>query len=1092
MLRLLVVGSLFCSLGAGDSASDGSILPPVAQAQELMGLDPSVAMVEESSVNRGGRQAAPVNPGETLEVGEEEGRARPNEEAGKAAQHEEKKSFLDSFLEDDFGDSPSSFASIGTRRNKERVPTTSKMPIKSDGTSRREAEGRPVHVEAAALDLSDSSLDLTGEFHKTMLEVCFQYNEVFEKQSNKIYQEAVIDCPKSLDEWTKKTLEEWTQYDQTQEARKDIEMEKKVAMAMNMLLQLKAKKRLSSDFKFVLHRASMPFASHWVAVPLDNEAVSIPGEKIELPDFAPVHANSGDMMSREEYENSLVGYYDALQNLKDGLEKRFQFSQVEEMGRSLTEVRASMYATMDSIWKLDSEKATQIIKSMKGSLQLKKMEQVQSPPQTTPADGGGGFLEEGQEEALRPERASGARAAAAAFLQLAEQERLTQRAVPRGAGSEPQKDPWLPGTTLRSFVTDQLTRWRDHFGTDEEYAQSLQLVREAVTDEALLSACTEMKDPLMVFQMIPPSGRNKKAVDVNPTLQKLLTDYIQSHPDGVLPENPHEQKQFSKHVALFAILLSSDSVQAHELESIKEKYGGGIDSGTLIKQLIQEKLDFDDLVSALPRLGADYAETPNLEAIESEMYWWLHNTKTRMLMYEELYEDYLRKTIEFSVNNPSRTWKSRLPDDDAEEEYTPLAFQLCPCFPDKEGTELAHTRLSYVRSDGFCGVEDLPDSAEKMELEDGVGRVDILTDDVQRDMCSRGKGREEFPEGARFSEKLVDSADGDDVEEAAVVNEFAVLCEPFCSAQCEMDSLFTKQDVPPLFAEESAFDIRFLRDPRFSRFVKSVFNEHLGHSILVDANGPKPGETDKAIAKVEALLKQHREAYLENAKKHGCRAFDELNSIGKVGDGDPGALDPEALRAAMELCFDLRVSYDQMVAYMVRLHATIFRTATQQDGAGAFRGDVQGGTAAAPTNDVDRFSDFSFDDDGEVDTNGMGGADPVAVLSSSRVQATFFNSVSAAAVCSCLPAGQLEARAQQQGVESEREEAKQSEQDAAPAAESEETEREEEIVLPDIPDDDSLFGANLLKSDSGTAVAGLLARESGPTSSREEKGVQVA
>jgi len=57
------------------------------------------------------------------------------------------------------------------------------------------------------------------------------------------------------------------------------------------------------------------------------------------------------------------------------------------------------------------------------------------------------------------------------------------------------------------------------------------------------------------------------------------------------------------------------------------------------------------------------------------------------------------------------------------------------------------------------------------------------------------------------------------------------------------------------------------------------------------------------------------------------------------------------------------------------------------------------GTAAAPTNDVDRFSDFSFDDDGEVDTNGMGGADPVAVLSSSRVQATFFNSVSAAAVC---------------------------------------------------------------------------------------------
>uniref|UniRef100_A0A0K6SB39 Uncharacterized protein n=1 Tax=Chromera velia CCMP2878 TaxID=1169474 RepID=A0A0K6SB39_9ALVE len=177
-----------------------------------------------------------------------------------------------------------------------------------------------------------------------------------------------------------------------------------------------------------------------------------------------------------------------------------------------------------------------------------------------------------------------------------------------------------------------------------------------------------------------------------------------------------------------------------------------------------------------------------------------------------------------------------------------------------------------------------------------------------------------------------------------------------------------------------------------------------------------------------------------------------------------------------------------------------------------------GGTAAAPANDVNRFSDFSFDDDGEVDINAMGGANPVAVLSSSRAQATFFDGVSTAAVHqlehvvgsqptsvsapfslppqgvagSRLPAGQLEARAQQQGVESEREEAKQSGWDAAPAAESEEIEREEKIVLPDIPDDDSLFGMNLLKSDSGTAAAGLLARESGPTSSREEKEVQVA
>uniref|UniRef100_A0A0G4EZD7 Uncharacterized protein n=1 Tax=Chromera velia CCMP2878 TaxID=1169474 RepID=A0A0G4EZD7_9ALVE len=178
------------------------------------------------------------------------------------------------------------------------------------------------------------------------------------------------------------------------------------------------------------------------------------------------------------------------------------------------------------------------------------------------------------------------------------------------------------------------------------------------------------------------------------------------------------------------------------------------------------------------------------------------------------------------------------------------------------------------------------------------------------------------------------------------------------------------------------------------------------------------------------------------------------------------------------------------------------------------------GAAAAPADDVDRFSDFSFDDDGEVDANAMGGADLVAVLSSSRTQATFFDSVSAAAVRQLehvvgsqpasvfapfslqnpsqsaaglhLLAGQLEAPAQQQGVENERrEEAKQSEWDAAPAAGSEETEREEEIVLPDISDDDSLFGANLLKSDSGTAAAGLLARESGPTSSRKEKGVQV-
>uniref|UniRef100_A0A0G4G2T0 Uncharacterized protein n=1 Tax=Chromera velia CCMP2878 TaxID=1169474 RepID=A0A0G4G2T0_9ALVE len=56
------------------------------------------------------------------------------------------------------------------------------------------------------------------------------------------------------------------------------------------------------------------------------------------------------------------------------------------------------------------------------------------------------------------------------------------------------------------------------------------------------------------------------------------------------------------------------------------------------------------------------------------------------------------------------------------------------------------------------------------------------------------------------------------------------------------------------------------------------------------------------------------------------------------------------------------------------------------------------GAAAAPADDVDRFSDFSFDDNGEVDANAMGGADPVAVLSSSRAQATFFDRLSTVAV----------------------------------------------------------------------------------------------
>uniref|UniRef100_A0A0G4G5L0 Uncharacterized protein n=1 Tax=Chromera velia CCMP2878 TaxID=1169474 RepID=A0A0G4G5L0_9ALVE len=55
-------------------------------------------------------------------------------------------------------------------------------------------------------------------------------------------------------------------------------------------------------------------------------------------------------------------------------------------------------------------------------------------------------------------------------------------------------------------------------------------------------------------------------------------------------------------------------------------------------------------------------------------------------------------------------------------------------------------------------------------------------------------------------------------------------------------------------------------------------------------------------------------------------------------------------------------------------------------------------SAAAPADDVDRFSDFNVDEDREVDVLAAGGADPEAVVSSSKSQAIFPDSVPSAAV----------------------------------------------------------------------------------------------
>eukprot|EP00820_Chromera_velia_P002783 Cvel_16236.t1-p1 / transcript=Cvel_16236.t1 / gene=Cvel_16236 / organism=Chromera_velia_CCMP2878 / gene_product=hypothetical protein / transcript_product=hypothetical protein / location=Cvel_scaffold1242:1-2189(-) / protein_length=369 / sequence_SO=supercontig / SO=protein_coding / is_pseudo=false len=178
-------------------------------------------------------------------------------------------------------------------------------------------------------------------------------------------------------------------------------------------------------------------------------------------------------------------------------------------------------------------------------------------------------------------------------------------------------------------------------------------------------------------------------------------------------------------------------------------------------------------------------------------------------------------------------------------------------------------------------------------------------------------------------------------------------------------------------------------------------------------------------------------------------------------------------------------------------------------------------SAAAPADDVDRFSDFDVDEDREVDVHAAGGADPEAVVSSSKSQAIFPDSVPSAAVRqldrvvgesvssvsapvpfpppfaagSQLQAGHLELRSQQQGVGGGEEKEKQSGQGREPvqAAQPAEKEGEGEVVLPDIPDDDSLFGLNLLGESGGAAAfASFLAREGEQQGSRETEGVQEA
>uniref|UniRef100_A0A0G4F7Z0 Uncharacterized protein n=1 Tax=Chromera velia CCMP2878 TaxID=1169474 RepID=A0A0G4F7Z0_9ALVE len=132
-------------------------------------------------------------------------------------------------------------------------------------------------------------------------------------------------------------------------------------------------------------------------------------------------------------------------------------------------------------------------------------------------------------------------------------------------------------------------------------------------------------------------------------------------------------------------------------------------------------------------------------------------------------------------------------------------------------------------------------------------------------------------------------------------------------------------------------------------------------------------------------------------------------------------------------------------------------------------------SAAAPADDVDCFSDFNVEEDREVDVLAAGGTDPEGIVSSSsKSQAIFPDSVSSTA------AGHLELRGQQQEVGSGEEKEKQSGQGREPvqAAQPVEKEGEGKVVPPDIPDDDSLFGLNLLGESGGAAaLASFLARE---------------